>query len=425
MKKEKNKKKIREGFSPESLMMSYGYDPKLAEGSIKSPIYQTSTFEFETAEEGKSFFDHIYGEKKLKKKSKKGLIYSRLNNPNLEVLEKRLCLWDKAEDCAVFESGMAAISTVFLECLKPGDLLLSSSPIYGGTNSFIKKFLSEFGIHHLSFKAGMKKAEIEKLIEKSGLAKKLTMIYVETPANPTNDVVDIAMCSQIARKFSSKKRKVRIAVDNTYLGPLWQNPILQGADYVLYSATKYIVGHSDVIAGACMGSEELIQKIKSRRILLGNMASPWTAWLLTRSLETLKARMEIQALNAKKVAEFLNKHPMVEKVYYLGFARKENPLAKKLYKKQYFSDGAMIAFDVKGGQKNAYKFLNQLKLVKLAVSLGSTESLAQHPATMTHRDVSPKDKKSMAITPKLIRLSIGIENYKDLIADLNQALKIK
>jgi methionine-gamma-lyase len=409
---------------PESLMMSFGYKPCLSEGAIKSPIFQTSTFVFKNAEEGKAFFELAYGLREANKGEELGLIYSRLNNPDLEILENRLTLWDEADECAVFESGLSAITTVFLEFLKPGDLLLYSSPLYGGTDHFIKKILPSFGIHTVGFMAGQSKEDLIKLVESTGKADKLKLVFIETPANPTNDLIDISGSKEIAKHFSTKENEVFLAVDNTYMGPLWQHPLKHGADLVLYSCTKYIGGHSDVIAGACLGSFELIKRVKGLRTFLGNMAGPWTGWLLLRSLETLKARMDIQAANAVKVAEYLNNHPKVEKVYYLGNIKEEDGLQYEILKRQCISNGAMISFDIKGGEKEAFKFLNSLKLMKLAVSLGSTESLAEHPATMTHADVDEQSKKELSITEKMVRLSIGVENYNDIIWDIEQALAV-
>jgi len=409
-------------MKPESLMMSYGYKPALSEGAIKSPIFQTSTFVFRTAEEGKAFFEIAYGHRQQKNGEELGLIYSRINNPDLEILENRLTLWDEAEDCAVFESGMSAITTVLLEFLKPGDLLLISLPVYGGTDHFVTKILPKFGIHIATFKVGQKHDDIINIVKSTGMADKLAMIYIETPANPTNDLIDINGSKEIAKYFSTPEKEVYLAVDNTYLGPLWQHPLKHGADFVLYSATKYIGGHSDVIAGACLGSKELIHRVKVLRTFLGNMAGPWTGWLLLRSLETLKARMDVQAFNAERVAHFLNHHPKVEKVYYLGNLTPEVGEQYNIYKRQCLSSGAMISFDVVGGEKQAFQFLNSLKLIKLAVSLGSTESLAEHPATMTHSDVEESHKKELSITEKMIRLSIGVENFDDIIWDIDQAL---
>jgi len=410
-------------MKPESLMMSYGYKPEWSEGAIKSPIFQTSTFEFKTAEEGKRFFELAYGHKKAKPNEKLGLIYSRINNPDLEILENRLCLWDRAEDAAVFESGMSAISTVMLEFLNPGDLLLMSSPVYGGTDHFTKHVLDRFKINVLEFSAHDSNEEIEQRLMDSGMADKLAMIYAETPANPTNAMIDLEAISEIAQKYSSKERQVIFAVDNTYMGPLWQHPLKHGAHFVIYSATKYIGGHSDLIAGAVLGSKELMGRVKALRTFLGNTAGPWTGWLLMRSLETLKVRMTQQAENAEELATYLDSHPMVESVYYPSIMRKSNDHLDNIMKKQCLSNGAMISFDVIGGEKEAFAFLNNLSLVKLAVSLGSTESLAQHPATMTHVDVSEEGRQKMNITGKLVRLSVGIENIEDLKWDVGQALE--
>jgi methionine-gamma-lyase len=208
------------------------------------------------------------------------------------------------------------------------------------------------------------------------------------------------------------------------MGPVWQHPIKHGADLVLYSATKYIGGHSDVIAGACLGSKALIKRVKGLRTFLGNMAGPWTAWLLMRSLETLKVRMDMQALNAEKVAEFLNHHAKVERVYYIGNFTPADGRNYEIRQRQCLSNGGMISFDIKGGEAEAFKFLNSLKLIKLAVSLGGTESLAEHPATMTHADVDPKHKAEMNISAKMIRVSVGVENYNDIISDIAQALDL-
>ncbi|HEX6535567.1 MAG TPA: cystathionine gamma-synthase family protein [Gemmatimonadaceae bacterium] len=408
---------------PESLMMSYGYRPELSEGAIKCPIFQTSTFVFESAEAGKKFFEVAYGLREQAPGEELGLIYSRLNNPDLEVLEDRLTLWDGAEACAVFESGMAAITTTLLEFLRPGDVLLHSEPVYGGSDHFIKHVLPRFGITPVGFHAGSARAEIDAALARASGAGRLAMVYVETPANPTNALVDIEMCAAIAREHSTPEREVLVAVDNTFLGPLWQHPLRHGAHLVLYSATKYIGGHSDVIAGACLGSRAHLARVRAMRTFLGTMAGPWTGWLLLRSLETLKLRMTSQMKNARYVADFLADHPKVERVYYLGHLGEDHP-QRELYQRQCLAPGSMISFDVVGGEPEAFRFLDHLQLIKLAVSLGGTESLAEHPATMTHADVAPEAKARMGIGPSMIRLSIGVEHPDDLIADLEQALKV-
>jgi methionine-gamma-lyase len=409
-------------FKPESLMMSHGYDPMLSEGALKCPIFQTSTFVFHSAEEGKAFFEVATGQREKKPKEELGLIYSRLNNPDLEILEDRLTLWDGAEAGAVFESGMSAISTILMEFLSPGDLLLFSSPLYGGTDHFIKHVLTRFQIEIAEFKPGDRYEDVIEIIEASGKADRLAMIYVETPGNPTNALIDLEMVRKISEAYSSTEKKVLVSVDNTFLGPLWQHPLQLGADLVIYSATKYIGGHSDVIAGACLGSRELIGRIKSLRSMLGNMAGPWTGWLLMRSLETLKARMEVQMKNAQVVAKYLDKHSLIERVHYLGLLSEKDGEEYEIFKKQCLSPGAMISFDIKGGEQEAFLFLNNLRLIKLAVSLGSTESLAEHPASMTHSDVDPEEKRILKISDNLIRLSIGVEDPDDLIWDIEQAL---
>ena len=408
-------------FKPESLMMSYGYKPELSEGAIKCPIFQTSTFVFKTAEEGKAFFEIAYGKREKLANEELGLIYSRINNPDLEILEDRLCLWDNAEDCAVFESGMSAISTVLLEFLQPGDLFLYSRPLYGGTDHFIHHFLPKIGIKTVGFKPGQDRDEIIKLLKDSGTPEKLKLIFMETPANPTNELIDIECCKSIAKQFNQPDNEVLVVVDNTYMGPLWQHPLKNGSDLVIYSATKYIGGHSDIIAGAVLGRKELMKRVKTLRTFLGNMAGPWTGWLLMRSLETLKIRMEQQQKNAIEVANFLHKHPKVEKVNYLGLI-KEGTKEYEIFKKQYSGSGAMLSFELKGGESEAFKFLNALKMIKLAVSLGGTECLAEHPRTMTHAGIDENDLKEMGITDSLVRISIGVENYKDIIWDIEQAL---
>ncbi|MEO1253713.1 MAG: cystathionine gamma-synthase family protein [Bacteroidota bacterium] len=408
-------------LSPESLMMSYGFDPQRSEGAIKPPIFQTSTFAFKSAEHGKAFFEQAYGLREKQESEELGLIYSRINNPNLEIVENRLCLWDEAEEAAVFESGMGAITTTLLRFLKPGDLLLHSNPIYGGTDHFVKHVLPTYGIHILGFDPDQTQEEIEASIVASGHAENLRMIYVETPANPTNDLIDLKMCKAIADKFEASNERVLVTVDNTYMGPLWQHPLKHGADLVLYSATKYIGGHSDVIAGVCLGNKEHIAQVKEMRTFLGNMAGPNTAWLLLRSLETLKVRMEQQARNAAIVYDSIKNHSSIDRVCYLG-ALEEGTKQQEIFQKQYSSAGAMISIILKGGEKDAFRFLNNLKLIKLAVSLGSTESLAQHPATMTHSGVDPEDQAKYGISNNLVRLSVGIENAEDLVWDIEQAL---
>ncbi|SIT89670.1 cystathionine gamma-synthase family protein [Pontibacter indicus] len=407
---------------PESLMMSYGYNPEWSEMAVKAPIYQTSTFVFKNAEEGKAFFELAYGLREKHAEEQLGLIYSRLNNPDLEILENRLRFWDGADEAAVFASGMAAISTTLLALLKPGDLILHSEPIYGGSDYYIKNILPKFGVQSMGFQASTPMEEVAKMLEESGMASKLAMIYVETPANPTNHLVDIEACAILAKKHSTADKKVVVAVDNTFLGPVFSHPLKHGADLVLYSATKYIGGHSDLIAGACAGPADLMKQVKGMRTFMGSMASPWTGWMLMRSLETLKIRMECQARGAEVVAAYLKEHPKVDKIYYLGYLQ-DNPQQQAIYDKQCTAAGSMISFDIKGSEKEAFTFLNNLKLIKLAVSLGGTESLAEHPASMTHSDICLADRAVMGIGEGMIRISVGVEHPEDIISDIAQALE--
>lgn len=404
-------------FSPESLAISGGYDPSTANNSIKTPIYQTSTFKFNTAEEGKAFFENAKGDAPLEERNA-SLIYTRLNHPNAITAEYRLSQLDGAEDAAFFESGMAAISTAILAFCHAGDLIVMSSPLYGGTDTFIKKHAVQFGIEWAEFEPGATQEDIEQLISSYPKSNRLKMIYLETPANPTLSLVDIEMIAKVRNKLAPQ---AIVAVDNTYMGPIFQKPLAHGADLNLYSATKYIGGHSDIIAGAASGSDQVIKEIKKKRAILGNTASPFTSWLLSRSMETISLRMEKQAHNAQKLAEFLNDHAQVKATHYLGLMEDTDPYFP-LFKKQNNSGGAMIAFEVHGGEAEAFKFLNALQLAHLAISLGSTETLVSHPFTMSSSNMDEKDRLKNGITPALIRVSVGIENIEDLIKDFDQAL---
>jgi methionine-gamma-lyase len=379
-------------------MMTYGYDPALSEGAVKCPIFQTSTFVFKNAEDGKSFFEVAYGLREKRPTEEPGLIYSRINNPDLEILEDRLTLWDGAEAGLVFCSGMAAISTTLLSFLLPGNVLVHSEPLYGGTEFLIHNVLPRFGIERAGFVAGVRDRGLDDAIQEAAKKGNVGAIYIETPANPTNDLVDIRHCAEMARVLGGKNgHRPLVIVDNTFLGPLWQQPLAEGADLVIYSLTKYVGGHSDVIAGACLGSEAQIATVAGMRTILGTISDPHAGWLLMRSLETLKLRMTSSMKNARYVAEFLADHPKVQKVHYLGLL-------------------------IHGGEKDAFRLLNSLEIIKLAVSLGGTETLIEHPATMTHSDIPPDYQERLGITPAMLRISIGIEHPEDLIADLSRAL---
>jgi methionine-gamma-lyase len=404
----------------ETLMMGYGYDPVLSEGALKPPIFHTSTFVFENAQAGKSYFELAYGLREPRPGEVPGLIYSRINNPDLQVLEERLCIWDGAESGLVFSSGMSAIATTLLAFLRPGDAVVHSAPVYGGTEYLLHKILPQFGVRRVGFHAGSTdgmRAAVRLAAEQGPVR----AIYVETPANPTNSLVDIGECARLARELEAGGTRPLVIIDNTFLGPLWQQPLRHGADLVLYSLTKYVGGHSDLIAGACLGAEQHIAPVRGMRTIFGTMADPMTGWLVLRSLETLKLRMTCSMKNAKYVAGFLAEHPRVRRVHYLGFLEEDSE-QYETYRSQCRAPGSTFAFEVDGGEAEAFRVLDALQVAKLAVSLGGTETLAEHPASMTHADVPFEEKQKMGITDAMIRISVGIEHPQDIIADLRQAL---
>lgn len=409
-------------LAPETLMMSYGYDPQLSERSLKPPLFLTSTFVFKTAEDGKAFFELAYGLRKNRPNEEPGLIYSRINNPDLEMLEDRLAIWDEAESCLVFASGMAAISTTLWAYTRPDTVVLHSDPVYGGTDFLIKRILPQFGVQHVGFNAESGLKGMEDAADKAADLGPVAAIFLETPANPTNGIVDISAARRVSERLKAKGRRPPVIVDNTFLGPLFQTPLELGADIAVTSLTKYVGGHSDLIAGACSGSRAHLEPIKGMRTILGTMCDPHTGWLVMRSLETLKLRMTASAQGAKRAAEYLSKHPRIASVWYLGFLPYDHS-DRAVFERQSRGPGSTFSFEIKGGEAEAFAFLNRLKLVKLAVSLGGTESLVSHPASTTHSDIPPDERKRVGITPGLIRLSVGIENPEDIVADLEQALE--
>jgi methionine-gamma-lyase len=380
----------------ESEMMSYGFDPAAHHGSVKPPLYLTSTFVLEKAEHGAESFGP--------NKTVDRFVYSRLDNPTLKLAEERLKLWDGAEDCALFESGMAALSTSLFALLNPGDVVAFSNPLYSGTDTVIKQILTRFGIIPFPLHIGEDAAQAEARLKTAGLWEQLKVVLIETPANPTNLEYSISDWCTLAQHRRAEGAETYTLADNTYLGPVWQHPLQMGADLVMYSATKAISGHSDIIAGAVCGSKTLMAKVKALRQNLGSTASPHTSWMILRSLETLKLRTEKQQENAIDLAAFLKSQSGIKHVVYPG-------------------RGAMIAFQVEGNLADTLKFLNDFSLIRLSVSLGSNESLIQHPASMTHAGVSAADKEAYGILPNLVRLSVGIEHIEDLKRDITTALK--
>ncbi|MEJ0100825.1 MAG: cystathionine gamma-synthase family protein [Pseudomonadota bacterium] len=407
---------------PDTQMLNYGYDPALSEGAVKPPVFLTSTFVFPTAEEGRDFFDYSSGRKVPPEGHAAGLVYSRFNHPNSEIVEDRLAIYEGAESCAVFASGMAAIATTLLAFLKPGDVVLHSQPLYGGTETLVAKTLAKLGIHSVGFTNGVDEAAVIAAATRARGLGRVTLVLIETPANPTNGLVDIALVRRVAEELGTRQgQRPLVACDNTLLGPVFQHPLQHGADLTLYSLTKYVGGHSDLIAGAALGSAALMRDIRQLRGAIGTQLDPHSCWMLGRSLETLGLRMQRAADNARLVAQFLRAQPQVRQLHYLPFHAAGSPAAR-VYTAQCTGAGSTFSFDIHGGQPAAFRFLNALQIFKLAVSLGGTESLASHPATTTHSGVPEEVRRHIGVQDSTIRLSIGIEHADDLIADLAQAL---
>lgn len=411
-------------LDPATLMMGHGFDPSLSEGSLKPPIFLTSTFVFETAAEGKRFFEGITGKRDGTGKAE-GLVYGRFNGPNQEILEDRLAIWEDAEGALSFSSGMTAITSLVLALASQNDVIVHSGPLYAASESIIDKIMARFGVGYVDFPAGATREELDAVMararamadERGG---KVAMIYLESPANPTNALVDVEAVRD-ARGAAFDAELPPIAIDNTFLGPLWAKPLAQGADVSVYSLTKYVGGHSDLVAGALVGSKAVLDKVRLIRNPMGGICDPNTAWMLMRSLETLELRMSRAGENAEKVCAFLRNHPKVETVGYLGFLE-PGSRQHDIYQRHCTGAGSTFSLYLKGGEREAFAFLDALKIAKLAVSLGGTETLASAPAAMTHLSVPDERRAALGISDNLVRISIGVEKAEDLIADFANAL---
>jgi methionine-gamma-lyase len=403
---------------PQTELFSKGYDPQRSEGAAVPPVFRTSTFIFKTAAEGKRAFEIAYGLDALKAGESPALIYTRVNNPNSEILEDKITAWDQAEAAALFSSGMGAISSTCLTFLKPGDTLVFSDPVYGGTEYLFRHLLPAFNIRTVAFPAGSTREEMERVVAGDPTVK---VIYIESPANPTNILSDIPAARELADQHSTAGRRILVIVDNTFMGPIFTKPLRNGAHILVYSATKFFGGHSDLVAGVAMGSKELVGQIKVTRTILGSNSDPDTAWLIHRSLGTLQLRMEKQEQSTSRIVEFLRSHPKVVKVAYPG-SREMGARQVELWRRQCTGTGSVVSFCVKGGEPEAFRVLDAMNHVKVAVSLGGIESLIEHPATMTHSDMTAEEKAHTGITDNMVRLSVGLEDTEDLIEDLRQAL---
>jgi methionine-gamma-lyase len=407
---------------PETLMLSYGYDPALSEGSVKPPVFLTSTFVFRSAEDGRDFFDYMAGRRPVPEDVSPGLVYSRFNHPNSEIVEDRLAVHEGGEAALVFSSGMAAIVTTLLAYIRPGDCVLHSQPLYGGTETLLNTTLAPFGISAEGFAEGTDPVAVNKAADRALERGRVSAILVETPSNPLNTLVDLQLMQEVAGRIEARQGSRPVTMcDNTLLGPVFQKPLSHGLDLSLYSLTKYVGGHSDLIGGAVVGSARAVAPVRTLRRAMGTQLDPHSCWMLGRSLETLGLRVGRAAETARKVAAFLEEHPRITAVHAL-FRLPEGTAARRVFERQCTGGGSTFSVEVAGGQPAAFRLLNALRIFKLAVSLGGTESLASHPASTTHSGVDPAVRKRMGVTEGLVRFSIGVEHEDDLVADLAQAL---
>lgn len=386
------------GFATKAI---HGGHRKDSNGALATPIYQTSTFVFDSAEQGGRRFA---GEEE-------GYIYTRLGNPTISQLEEKLAILEGAEASAATGSGMGAVSAAMWSALKAGDHLIASETLYGCSFAFLSHGLTSFGVD-VTFVDPGDPENIRKAMRKN-----TRVVYLETPANPTLKITDIGTISKIAHE----NENCMVIVDNTFSTPYIQRPIELGADAVIHSATKFLNGHGDVIAGFVAGSSEFINRVKLFGIkdMTGTVLSPFDAYLIIRGMKTLEIRMERHCANAMKVAEFLESHRAVQKVYYPGLKSFDQ---YELAKKQMSLPGAVIAFELVGGIEEGIKVMNSLELCRLAVSLGDAETLIEHPASMTHSPYTREERLASGISDGLVRIAVGLENVEDIIADLKQAL---
>lgn len=410
-------------LDPTTQMTAYGYDSRFSEGAVKPPVFLTSTFAFQSAEEGAEFFDIVAGRKPAPQHGGAGgLVYSRFNNPNVEIVEDRLALLDDAESALVTSSGMSAISSIFLTLTRPGDTIVHYTPLYGGTETLLAKIFSSWGVQPAPFMDGLSEPALREALEQARKKGPVRIVYLETPANPTNAMTDLAMVKKVVDDWGEQNGHYPIIVcDNTMLGPVFQKPLHFGVDICVYSLTKYIGGHSDLIGGGLTGSKELLQRIRLTRGAFGFQLDPHSCWMLSRSLETLSLRMERAAKSGSEVAGWLANNSLLPcKVLHPEFL--ENEAAIELYRNQCTGPGSTFSFIIENNRRLTFRILNELQIFKLAVSLGGTESLVCHPASTTHSGVPQEVRQKVGVTEGLVRLSVGLEHPQDLIEDLRNAL---
>ena len=404
-----------EGLRSLTEILTRGFDPKLSLGSARPAVFRSSTYVFSSPEAAERAFDLVSGRAQPNAGEYPDLIYSRFNHPNAEILEDQLVPLEQGSTAAlVFNSGMAAIMTALMVYAKPGQAIVYTVPIYGGTQHLIQDFLQPLGIRGVPCPAGQTEA-IARAIESTP---ELAIVLLETPANPTILMTDIRHAAEAAH---ARRPRPMVMVDNTLMGPAFQHPLKIGADFCLYSATKYLSGFSDMIGGAVMAAEEAnMQSIRSKRGLFGNILQPDECWILDGRLPTVALRMNRASKNAQHIAERLTQHAAVERVHYPTLFSDEQQ--RQIYTKQCDYPGAMLSLELAGGKPAAFEFLRSLKIARNAVSLGGVETLACHPKTTTHSGFSEEEFRSAGVTDALVRLSIGIEDWRDLLADFEQAL---
>jgi len=419
----KNSKIGDHALRPETMMMSYGYDPQFSEGSVKPPVFLTSTFAYQTPEEGEEFFHIMAGRKPAPPDSVGGLIYSRFNHPNVEIIEDRLSLFEGSECSVVCSSGMGAISAILLAYLRPGDVIVQSAPLYGGTETLIRKLLPQFNIETGEFQDGLNEAGMLTSLREASKKGRLAMVFVESPANPTNSLVDFEALNRVLDIIETETGLRPISVcDNTLMGPVFQQVVPQGIDMAMYSLTKYVGGHSDLVAGAVCGSREMLRPVRATRGTLGLNLDPHTSWMISRSLETLSIRMERSADSGRKVAQWIADNTYIPaKVLHPDFIK--DTAYQAVYKRQCSGPSSTFSFVVEVSKADAFRLINNFTIFKSAVSLGGSESLVCHPGSTTHSGVAADLRVKFGVSDGLIRLSIGLEHPDDLIADLDNAFR--
>ncbi len=400
---------------PETAVLTRGFDPKLSVGSVRPAVFRSSTYVFNSPESAARAFDIALGRAKPAHDESVDLIYARLSHPNAEILEDQVVPLERdAAAAAVFNSGMAAITTTFLTFCPPGSAVVHTTPLYGGTQLFLESMLAPLGVKLVAVDAGDTKG-LTAAIAKTPHVK---LVFVETPANPTLRMSNLGAAVRAARK---RKEPPLVAVDNTFLGPAFQHPLALGADLAVYSATKYLSGFSDLLGGLVLARDvEHVTHLKGTRAVLGNILQPDECWLLNGRLPTLLLRMNKQSKNAQRIAEAVVGHEAVKRVLYPSLF--DDPEQKRIRDAQCDYPGAIITFDLKGGRSAAFTFLRSLRLARNAVSLGGVESLACHPRTTTHSEMSAEQLDRAGITEGMVRLSVGIESWHDLLDDVKQAL---